>query len=92
MDISDPFNTFKAGLYAPEYNAYLDFIAYDVAVSGNYAYIAAWGRGFFIIDVSNKYNPYKSAHLSIGAVMGVALSGNHAFVVCESGNVRVIDI
>ncbi len=51
LDVSDPSNIIKTSrIYVGDY-------AYDIKVSGNYAYIATYDNGIYIVDVSDPYNP-----------------------------------
>ena len=65
----------------------------DVAVSGNYAYVADYKRGLVIVDISNPAAPilagtyettYNASH--------VAVSGNYAYVVEGKRGLVIVDI
>jgi len=64
-----------------------------VAVSGTHAYVADWGSGLQVIDITNPASPQ-----IVGSVdtpdyaLGVAVSGTHAYVGDESSGLQVIDI
>ncbi len=74
IDVSNPANPQRVGGYAT--NRW-GSDGSDVAVSGNYAYVAATLEGLLVIDVSNPANPQR--------VGGYDNSGR-AYVVAESGN------
>jgi hypothetical protein len=60
----------------------------DVAVIGNYAYLAHETSGLYVIDVSNKANPVIVNTIGIGTSMDsrhIAFSGNHLFLGCNRG-------
>jgi hypothetical protein len=67
-----------------------------VAISGNYAYVAAEFAGLHIIDVSSPANPHRMGnYLDAPAPFGVTVSGHYAFVVGTwegQGSMRVIDV
>jgi len=71
--------------------------AWDVAVSGSYAYVAAWG-GLRVVDVSAPSAPVEVAFVDTpGEARGVAVSGDHAYVAwgvydSPQGGLRVIDV
>ena len=53
----------------------------DLAVSGNYAYVADPAFGLQVIEVSNPANPRRvGGYNTSGQAMGVAVSGNYAYV------------
>lgn len=68
-------------------------LAWEVALSGNYAYVADDSSGLQVIDISDPANP-----VIVGAVatpddaLGIALSGNYAYVADWSSGLQVIDI
>ena len=67
--------------------------AYGVAVSGNYAYVADWGPGLLIIDVSNVANPtLAGSYNTPDDASGVALSGNYAYVADKYSGLQIIDV
>ena len=49
--------------------------AYGVAVSGNYAYVADYGAGLRVVDVSNPANPVEVGYYDTpDCAIGVAVS------------------
>src|SRR5688572_22421285 len=55
--------------------------ANDVAVSGNYAYVADRPDGLQVIDMSNPASPQRvGGYDTSGIAYGVAVSGNYAYV------------
>jgi hypothetical protein len=67
--------------------------AWGVAVSGNYAYVAAASSGLRIIDITNPSAPTETGFYDTpGNAYGVAVSGNFAFVADRTGGLLVIDV
>ncbi|NGX43785.1 MAG: hypothetical protein K940chlam7_02089, partial [Chlamydiae bacterium] len=67
--------------------------AYDVALSGNYAYVAYDESGLQIIDVSNVTNPtLAGSYETPDLAWGVALSGNYAYVAYSTFGLFIIDV
>ncbi|NGX43125.1 MAG: hypothetical protein K940chlam7_01416 [Chlamydiae bacterium] len=67
--------------------------ARDVAVSGNYAYVADRDSGLQIIDVSNVANPtLAGSYNTPDRARGVAVSGNYAYVADASSGLQIIDV
>jgi hypothetical protein len=83
--------TFKGSYDTPDW-------AQDVALSGNYAYVAAYKSGLQIIDISDPANPtFKGSYDMPDWAMGVAISGNYAYVASSNHNdyssgLQIIDI
>ena len=64
---------------------------YAVAVSGNYAYVAAKNAGLQVIDVSNPANPQRvGGYDTSGSALGVAVSGNYAYVADGQWGVMIL--
>ena len=88
LDISDPTAPTPIGRTVP-----LAGIVQDIAVAGNYAYIAAGGAGLRIVDVSMPATPAEVAFSDKwGNAKGIAVAGNHAYVAAEYGGLWVVDI
>ncbi|NGX43298.1 MAG: Serine/threonine-protein kinase StkP [Chlamydiae bacterium] len=68
--------------------------ARDVAISGNYAYVAdANTGGLQIIDVSNVTNPVRVGWYDTpGEARGVAVSGSYAYVADGNSGLQIIDV
>jgi hypothetical protein len=67
--------------------------ALDVFVSGNYAYIADYGSGLAIIDISDPTNPGTPVYeTSADKSRGVYISGNYAYIANEASGLAIIDI
>jgi hypothetical protein len=65
----------------------------EIAVSGNYAYVADLDAGLRVIDISNPAAPVEVGFLDTpGTAWGVAVSGNYAYVGAADAGLRVIDI
>ena len=67
-------------------------VPHDVAVSGNYAYVASQ-EAVSVFDISNAANPIQVAVIdTTGSAEGVAVSGDKLYVADWSAGLRVIDI
>jgi hypothetical protein len=68
-------------------------MAYEVAISGDYAYVANGLNGLQVIDISDPANPtYAGGYYTPWIARAVAISGDHAYVVDEDAGLQVIDI
>jgi len=73
--------------------AVLDQKSYGIAISGDYAYIAAGVDGMSVIDVSNPESPSVAGLIDkIGDVRDVSVSGRAAYVINRSNGFKSIDI
>jgi hypothetical protein len=67
--------------------------AYDVYISGNYAYIADGWKGLAIIDITDPTNPgapvYRNTY---GDAQAVYVSGNYAYIADYEDGLAIIDI
>ncbi|NGX41783.1 MAG: Serine/threonine-protein kinase PknH [Chlamydiae bacterium] len=67
--------------------------AYDVALSGNYAYVADYASGLQIIDVSNVINPTLAGSYNTPSnAYGITVSGNYAYVADGTFGLQIIDV
>jgi hypothetical protein len=66
--------------------------AYDVFVSGNYAYVADGPSGLAVIDISDPTNPGTPVYEDSVNALSVYVSGNYAYVADDTGDLKVIDI
>lgn len=65
----------------------------EVAVTGNYAYVAAGEAGLRVIDISNSTNPQEVGYFdTAGEACDVALVNNYAYVADWFAGLRIIDI
>ncbi|WP_370573446.1 disaggregatase related repeat-containing protein, partial [Methanomethylovorans sp.] len=81
LDISDPSSPVLASSYPTRIS--------DVAVSGNYAYLAA--DDVLILDVSDPAAPELAGSYDTSGASYIAISGNYAYVVSDNGLI-VLDI
>lgn len=67
--------------------------AADVAVQGNYAYVALGSR-LIILDITNSLNPFFIGESSIfvGNVTNVVVNGNYAYVLDMGFGLHILDI
>jgi hypothetical protein len=82
-----PFALTLAGTYAtPTY-------ALGVAVSGDYAYIAAYSNGLLVLDISDPAHPALVGSRALPSVaQAVEVSGNYAYVACFLSGLQIVDI
>jgi hypothetical protein len=67
--------------------------ARDVAVEGNYAYVADRYSGLRIMDISDPTNPaLAGVYNTSGIAYGVTIDGDYAYVSDDDEGVKVIDI
>ncbi|MFQ5455595.1 MAG: choice-of-anchor D domain-containing protein [Nitrospirota bacterium] len=67
--------------------------AYNVYVSGNYAYIADGDSGLQVIDISSPSSPVLAgSYDTSGESIGVYVSGNYAYIADGDSGLQVIDI
>jgi hypothetical protein len=67
--------------------------AYDVTVSGKYAYVADYASGLHIIDISNPASPVlEGTYNTSGTADSVTVSGKYAYVADNLAGLHIIDI
>jgi hypothetical protein len=67
--------------------------AYDMAVSGNFAYIADADEGLVVVDITDPSNPRMAGSVNTpGSAFGVAVLGGYAYVIVPYSGLQVIDI
>jgi hypothetical protein len=89
IDVRSPANPQPVG----QYEAW-GWDAHDVAVSGNYVYVANGIAGLHVLDVSSPANPQRVGQYVAGGARatGVAVSGNYAYLAVEFTGLHVIDV
>ena len=86
-DVSDPSLPQEIG------NCETPGCAYDVFVSGYFAYVADDASGMRVIDVSIPSNPSEIGFILLpGSSCDIMLSGNFAYVAASNAGLRIIDI
>ncbi|MDB9539335.1 Calx-beta domain-containing protein, partial [Anabaenopsis arnoldii] len=87
IDISDPANPTRTGVYDTSGDAY------GVQVVGNYAYVADGNAGLQIIDISNPANPTPTGVYDTPGFAGdVEVVGNYAYVAEYQAGLQIIDV
>ncbi|MFM6293301.1 MAG: LVIVD repeat-containing protein, partial [Dolichospermum sp.] len=67
--------------------------AHDVQIVGNYAYVADWGSGLQIIDISNPTSPTLVGNYDTsGYAIDVQIVGNYAYVADGKSGLQIINI
>jgi hypothetical protein len=65
----------------------------DIAVNGDYAYIAEGSNGLRIINITDPKNPVKVGLYNTGGfAYGVAVSGTKAYIADADAGLRIIDV
>ncbi len=87
VNISDPTNPTLVGtIVTPG-------VAFDVYVSGDYAYVADGGGGLNISDVFDPTNPIYVGSIGPGGdVRAVYVSGDYAYLADASNGLRIVDV
>src|SRR5262245_56888488 len=68
-------------------------IAYDIEVSGNYAYLAKGTNGLRIYDISDPRKPFRVGYVNDGGTAyGITISGNYAYLSSHTNGVLIYDI
>ena len=86
IDISDPTKPLAVG------SCETPGTAYDVDVSGTYAYVADSKGGLQVIDVSDPENPLIAGQLNTPQASGVHITGNTAYMLDDIAGLILIDI
>lgn len=87
IDVSDPASLTEVGFFDTQGSAD------DIAVIGNYAYVADFNEGLRIIDLSNPASPTAVGFFDTeDFALGVAVSENLAYVTALSDGLRIIDV
>jgi hypothetical protein len=87
VDVSDPENPTETGHFpSPDE-------AWDVAVSGDYAYVANYEAGLTVVDVSDPSSPTEVGKLDMpDLALGVATSDDYAYVADGVAGLGVVDV
>ncbi len=64
----------------------------DVAVAGQYAYVALRGAGLSIVDCSGAEEPTQLSLFELPLAEGVAVSRERVYVAARTGGLRVLDV
>ena len=95
-DVSDQTNPVDIGHSATNYGA----PALDVAVAGNYAYVANFSDGLRVFDISNPAVPTNVGHVThwnsstnnLAEARGVTVAGNYLYLANYNDGLRVYDV
>ncbi|MEX2739716.1 MAG: LVIVD repeat-containing protein [Candidatus Wukongarchaeota archaeon] len=67
--------------------------ARGVFVSGDYAYVADWGSGLQVVDISDPTHPsLAGSYDTPGNAQGVFVSGDYAYIADAGSGLQVVDI
>jgi hypothetical protein len=91
IDILDRTDPVRRGEYT---NDTVNYYAYSAFVSGAYAYLAADGNGFHVLDIRNPTRPTQVARVPWTVVPGkrVFVSGRYAYVAGQYHGITVFDV
>ncbi|MBU1638834.1 hypothetical protein KKC97_14320, partial [bacterium] len=65
----------------------------DIAVQGDYAYLACQSDGFRIVNISDIHSPFDVSHIAFSYVTTVAVQGNYAYFGGYSiDGIQVVDV
>ncbi|MCP4350851.1 MAG: hypothetical protein GY795_35745, partial [Desulfobacterales bacterium] len=96
INISNPASPSLTGSYDSPKIGDVSMPAYDVHVSGNYAYVVFAADGLRIIDISNPASPSPTGHYNnVLIAKSVHVSGNYAYLTNpghDDGDLLIIDI
>jgi hypothetical protein len=67
-------------------------LAADVAVAGNYAFVADWASGLTVIGISDPENLSLTECSVPGQAFGVTVVGNYAYVAADNAGLQIVDI
>lgn len=88
IDVTDAANPIEVGVYNN-----LTYFAQDVAISGNFAYVAYGEDGLRIVDISNPYFPQEVGFVDTpDNARGIAVLGNYAYIADFNSGLRIIDV
>ena len=86
VDISNPGSPSEVGLLGSLGQAW------DVAVSGNHAFVGDAGGSLRVVDVSTPSLPSEVASLPMGSVRDVVIEGNYLYLAVRTSGLRIFDI
>ncbi|WP_370573568.1 PGF-pre-PGF domain-containing protein [Methanomethylovorans sp.] len=75
VDITDPAAPISTGIYSTTHNAY------DIAASGNYAYVADYNNGLITVNLADPSTPRLEGSIGTeGHAYDIAIAGNYAYI------------
>jgi hypothetical protein len=88
LDVSNLSNITETTTFDTPYNIY------EMDMSGDHVYLAAWNDGLISVDISDPSNLAQAAAYSehLGQTRDVVVSGNYAYVARGWGGLRIVDI
>ena len=88
LDVSEPATPTVRGRTEP-----FPGLIPDVAVAGDYAYVANRSTGLRVVDISDPANPVEVGFCDTGFnAWGVAVAGDYAYVANSVAGLRVVDV
>jgi hypothetical protein len=87
IDITNPQNPLLMG------SVEMPTPAWDVAISGSYAYVANHRAGMHVVNIGNPESPQLMSGVNTPhTAFGIAISGNHAYVADSGSGVQVLPL
>ena len=87
LNVSDPTNPSFEGVYGAQATIY------DIAISGDYAYLACGTGGLKIVNISNPASLTEAGSYDTpGTAVGIDVSAPYAVVADGTGGLRIIDV
>jgi len=101
MDVSNPENPIEIGHFEDE--VYEEMPGLGISINGSYAYLGTSGYGFFIINITDIYNPIRVGHFyggseSIGGffnnerVKDIFIHKHYAFEAAGPNGLYILDV
>ncbi|HXR03971.1 MAG TPA: hypothetical protein VN836_04605 [Verrucomicrobiae bacterium] len=94
-DSPPPLSFIEAHSHTTNSKTHIDGSAYGIAVAGNHAYLANFGDGVRVYDISNPTNPINIAHTATnyqGFSKRIAVSRGFAFVANANDGLRIYKV
>ncbi|MCK4251080.1 T9SS type A sorting domain-containing protein, partial [candidate division WOR-3 bacterium] len=88
VNIANPLSPSLIGTWNP----HGDEDGMQVAVQGNFVYLANFFLGFWIVDVTNPQSPVSADNISYGLALDIAVNGNYAYGAADDAGLVIINI
>ncbi len=67
--------------------------SWDIAIAGDYAYIASGNAGLHVVNIADPRNPSLVATVPLtGDAVGLTLTSSHVLIATESGGMQIVDV
>jgi hypothetical protein len=95
LSVADAATLAPLAQFEPDLPSQLNLRSFEgFAIDGNRIYLAAWGYGMLVVDVSDPLNPVEIGRQPYEYASEVAVNGNFAYVgrSTNGGEVRIFDV